>query len=258
MLARIKTIQKIDRTILPHAEKQTLIQIAILLFENNLTPTNQAIGDGIGENKDYIKNILTRLKSKGFINLIGRGKSRRVDIVWPKIFGNDQLPVTESFSNSQLPNTSIGNSQLPNRPPPPPTPILNKVVVVSLEKHGFDFGPVILEKLNRFSVEDQIAAIESTAANAKTNPSRYIEKILDNDCKGIKKIVPKLGTERLPSKLKLGDLINVDGFEATIIKREDDTGKPIFGAFINSENEWMAFDRLEQSVQLGWFGVIQN
>lgn len=175
MLSRIKQIQKIDRNTLPHAEKQALIQIAILIFENNLTPDNQTIGDGIGENKHYVKNILARLKSKGFINPIGRGKARRIDIIWEKVFGN-----------SKLPNYAVGNSQLPNKAPKSAPPLLNKVVVVLLEKYRFDFGPVILEKLSRFSDQDQIRAIESTKAYATSNPARYIEKILDNDCKGIR------------------------------------------------------------------------
>ena len=174
MLRYIKAIQKIDRDKLPHAEKQALIQIAILIFENNLTPDNQAIGDGIGENKDYVKNILTRLKSKGFINPIGRGKKRRIDIIWEKVFGN-----------SQLPNDLFSNSQLPNQAPKSDPPLLDNVVVVLLEKYGFDFGPVILEKLIRFPVSTQIKAIESTKAYSILNPARYIERILDNDCKGI-------------------------------------------------------------------------
>ena len=112
MLAHIKKIQKIDRHKLPHAEKQALIQIAILISENNLTPDNQTIGENIGENADYAKNLLSRLKSKGYIKLIGRGKKRRIEIIWAKIFGN-----------SQLPNYAVGNSQLPNQPLKPPTPI---------------------------------------------------------------------------------------------------------------------------------------
>jgi len=175
MITRIKQIQKIDRDTLPHAEKQTLIQIAILLFENNSNPDNQTIGDGIGENKDYVKNLLARLKSKGFIKLIGRGKNRKIDILWPKIFGN-----------SQLPNYAVGNSQLPNRAPKTAPPLLNKVVVVLLAKHSYEFGPATLKKLAEFSEQDQIRAIESTARNSKINPEMYLNRILDNDCKGIR------------------------------------------------------------------------
>lgn len=175
MLNRIKQIQKIDRDTLPHAEKQTLIQIAILLFENNSNPDNQTIGDGIGENKDYVKNLLARLKSKGFIKLIGRGKNRKIDILWPKIFGN-----------SQLPNYAVGNSQLPNRAPKTALPYINNVVVVLLAKHSYEFGPATLKKLTEFSEQDQIRAIKSTARNSKINPEMYLNRILDNGCKGIR------------------------------------------------------------------------
>lgn len=170
----IQAIQKIDRNKLPHAEKQILINIVIQESEGNKNPNNELLGSNIGENKDYAKNLLMRLKNKGFLNLKGRGKNRRIEIEWPKFFGNSQLP-NELFSNSQLPNMA----------PKIATPLLDNVVVVLLKKYGFDFGPVIIEKLIRFSVSDQLKAIESTKANAKSNPARYIERILDNDCKGI-------------------------------------------------------------------------
>ena len=171
----IQAIQKIDRTKLPHAEKQILINLTILASQGNKTPDNELLGNNIGETKDYAKNLVKRLKYKGFINPIGRGKKRRIDIIWEKVFGN-----------SQLPNDLFSKSQLPNQAPKSAPPLLNKVVVVLLEKYGFDFGPVIIEKLSRFSDQDQIRAIESTKAYATLNPARYIERILDNDCKGVR------------------------------------------------------------------------
>lgn len=171
----IQAIQKIDRTKLPHAEKQILINLTILGSQGNKTPDNELLGNNIGETKDYAKNLVKRLKYKGFINPIGRGKKRRIDIIWEKVFGN-----------SQLPNDLFSNSQLPNQSPKSSPPLLDNVVVVLLEKYGFDFGPVILEKLVRFPVSTQIKAIESTKAYSILNPARYIERILDNNCKGIR------------------------------------------------------------------------
>jgi len=186
----IKSIQKIDRKILPHAEKNLLVSILIHLGENgNIWPTNEQIGQRIGESKDYAKNLIMRLKNKGYLTITGRGKNRRISVIEQKIFGN-----------SQLPNQSFSNSQLPNQAPKPAPPLLNKVVVVLLEKYGFNFGPVVIEKLSRFSDQDQIRAIESTKAYATSNPARYIERILDNDCKGIilpdKPVVDQYAAER--------------------------------------------------------------
>lgn len=115
----IKSIQKTDRSILPHAEKNLLVSIAIHIGNgDHIWPNNEQLGKRIGENKDYVKNLLARLKKKGFIDMIGRGKSRTIKIVGGKIFGNSQLP-NHSVGNSQLP---VGNSQLPN----PATPIKRK------------------------------------------------------------------------------------------------------------------------------------
>ena len=106
----IKSIQKIDRKTLPHAEKNLLISIAIHLGDNgHIWPTNEQMGERIGENKDYIKNLLMRLKKKGFISIKGRGKSRDIKLTEANIFGNSQLP-NHANGNSQLP---VGNSQLP-------------------------------------------------------------------------------------------------------------------------------------------------
>jgi hypothetical protein len=106
----IKSIQKIDRKILPHAEKNLLISIVIHLGENNhIWPTNEQMGERIGESKDYIKNLIMRLKNKQFIKIEGRYKSRKIYLNDEKINGNSQLP-KQVNGNSQLP---VGNSQLP-------------------------------------------------------------------------------------------------------------------------------------------------
>lgn len=106
----IKSIQKTDRKVLPHAEKNLLISIAIHLGENgHIWPTNEQMGERIGESKDYVKNLLMRLKNKEYIAIEGRGKTRKIKIIEDNIFGNSQLP-NHANGNSQLPT---GNSQLP-------------------------------------------------------------------------------------------------------------------------------------------------
>ena len=112
----IKSIQKIDRKILPHTEKNLLISIAIHLGDNgHVWATNKQMGERIGESKDYVKNIIMRLKRKQFIKIEGYRKDRKIYLNDAKILSNSQLPKREN-SNSQLPKRkSIGNSQLPKR-----------------------------------------------------------------------------------------------------------------------------------------------
>lgn len=106
----IKSIQKIDRKTLPHAEKNLLISIAIHLGENDhIWPTNEQMGERIGESKDYVKNLIMRLKNKKYIKIEGRYKSRKIYLNEEKIIGNSQLP-KQANGNSQLPN---GNPELP-------------------------------------------------------------------------------------------------------------------------------------------------
>jgi hypothetical protein len=125
----IKSIQAIDRKILPHAEKNLLVSILIHLGENgNIWPNNEQIGKRIGESKDYAKNIIMRLKNKGYLQITGRGKKRKISVIEQKIFGNSQLPKSE-IGNSQLP---VGNSQLPTEP----LPIKRKEKKIIKEKSG--------------------------------------------------------------------------------------------------------------------------
>ena len=109
----IKSIQKIDRKILPHTEKNLLISIAIHLGDNgHIWATNKQMGKRIGESKDYVKNIIMRLKRKQFIKIEGYRKDRKIYLNDAKILSNSQLPKREN-SNSQLPKRENGNSQLP-------------------------------------------------------------------------------------------------------------------------------------------------
>jgi len=96
----IKSIQKIDRKTLPHAEKNLLISISIHLGENDhIWPTNEQMGERIGESKDYVKNLIMRLKNKKYIKIEGRYKSRKIYLNEEKIIGNSQLP----SGNPELP-----------------------------------------------------------------------------------------------------------------------------------------------------------
>jgi len=133
----IKSIQKIDRKILPHTEKNLLISIAIHLGDNgHIWATNQQMGERIGESKDYVKNIVMRLKCKQFIKIKGRHKERKIYLNEAKILGNSQLPKRKSIGNSQLPKRENGNSQLPTGNSQLPAYIKEKEKNKTKEKSG--------------------------------------------------------------------------------------------------------------------------
>lgn len=76
--SRVRSIIKIDRATLPPAEKIILIYIS--LAGNNLNSpirrSNEQIAADIGESTDYVKNMLMRLKNKGFVEIEGRSPAR--------------------------------------------------------------------------------------------------------------------------------------------------------------------------------------
>lgn len=208
-----------------------------ILSDGGVKTTIEQISNGIGEEVRNVKDHIKQLKQKNIL----RVKAGRYPVFYLKF----------SIERHSVPlNNSIERHSVPLNPPPAPTPIIDNVVVVCLEKHGFEFGPIILEKLGRFPVEDQIAAIESTAANAKTNPSRYIEKILDNDCKGIKIVQKQTAAHKTKniSVLKIGDQVDYNGFILEITQREKND-KIEYGAFRNDTGTWIDFAWLDQMVQ---------
>ena len=127
------------------------------------------IANGIGEEQRNVKEHIKKLKKLNILNV----KPGKYPVFYLKI-------LIEPYS------VPLNDLIVPYSVPLNPTTLLDNVVVVLLEKYGFDFGPVILEKLIRFPVSTQIKAIESTKAYSTLNPARYIERILDNDCKGIR------------------------------------------------------------------------
>lgn len=149
--------------------------IIYFLLEQQMTKdggfktTIAEIATGIGEDKRNIKEHIKKLKQKNILHV----KTGRYPVFYFKF----------SMVHHSVP---LNDSIVPYSVPLKPATYINNVVVVLLEKYGFDFGPMILEKLIRFPVSTQIKAIESTKAYSILNPARYIERILDNDCKGIR------------------------------------------------------------------------
>jgi len=127
------------------------------------------IADGIGEEQRNVKEHIKKLKKLNILNV----KPGKYPIFYLKI-------LIEHYS------VPLNDLIVPYSVPLNPTTLLNKVVVVLLAKHGYEFGPATLKKLAEFSEQDQIRAIKSTARNSRINPEMYLNRILDNGCKGIR------------------------------------------------------------------------
>lgn len=170
----IREINKLSSDILSPAKFKILVEIAMQAAENgNVLAKNKELSIKTGIKPNSVKVLMSQMKKDGFIRAEKIDGLRTINLM-------DHSNGKRLMVINQIPEKV--NGDLPFSSPP----LLDKVVVVLLEKYRFDFGPVTLEKLSRFSVSDQIKAIESTKAYATSNPARYIERILDNDCKGIR------------------------------------------------------------------------
>lgn len=160
-----KNIKAVGKLIIHFLSEQTDID-----KDGGIKTTVNQIADGIGEAPKNVRNNIYALKDNNILKIKG-GR-------YPRFY----LKISICPNKVKL-NTPISpyKGKLKD-----PTYYIDNVVVVLLEKYGFDFGPVTLEKLSGFKISDQLKAIESTKLNAKSNPEVYIGKILDNNCKGIK------------------------------------------------------------------------
>lgn len=170
----IREINKLSSDILSPAKFKILVEIAIQAAENgNVLAKNKELSIKTGIKPNSVKVLMSQMKKDGFIRPEKNDGLRTINLLDHST--GKRLMVINQTSEKV-------NGDLPFSAPP----LLNKVVVVLLEKYGFDIGPVQAEKLNHFDVETQLSAIESTKQNSTSNPVKYLDRILDNDCKGIK------------------------------------------------------------------------
>lgn len=108
ILALLKIIDQFPRKILPHAEKTLLRNIAIFQGDNEyIWPNNQQLADRIGEDIDYAKQLLSRLKRKKLIKIEGRGKKRKIYF--------DEAAVLKLFRDRVSPKKQVCDRVSPNR-----------------------------------------------------------------------------------------------------------------------------------------------
>lgn len=170
----IREINKLPAEILSPAKFKILVEIAMQIAESGKSSIkNKELSIKTAIRPSSIKVLISQLKKDGFIQIEKINGLRTINL--PNRICEKRLMVINQTSEKV-------NGDLPFSAPP----YINNVVVVLLAKHGYEFGPATLKKLAEFSEQDQIRAIESTARNSKTNPEMYLNRILENGCKGIK------------------------------------------------------------------------
>jgi len=170
----IREINKLPAEILSPAKFKILVEIAMQIAESGKSSIkNKELSIKTAIRPSSIKVLISQLKKDGFIQIEKINGLRTINL--PNQICEKRLMVINQISEKV-------NGDLPFSAPP----LLNNVVVVLLAKHGYEFGPATLKKLAEFSEQDQIRAIESTARNSKTNPEMYLNRILENGCKGIR------------------------------------------------------------------------
>lgn len=176
VLNTIKSIQAIDRKKLSHTEKNLLIAIAI--DENASRFNNEELGKLIGENKDYVKNLLMRLKRKKYLRTEGRGKNRQVFSNYQLPNSNSELPNNDKTVTTSYQNSENSNSELPNKI----TPIIYKrrykerrnVVVSISEKYCFKIDDKLMGLLIEDDDKSLIDLFEYTKNKKPDNPNAFM------------------------------------------------------------------------------------
>lgn len=170
----IREINKLPAEILSPAKFKILVEIAMQIAESGKSSIkNKELSIKTAIRPSSIKVLISQLKKDGFIQIEKINGLRTINL--PNRICEKRLMVINQTSEKV-------NGDLPFSAPP----YINNVVVVLLAKHGYEFGPATFKKLAEFSEQDQIRAIESTARNSKVNPEMYLNRILENGCKGIK------------------------------------------------------------------------
>lgn len=104
----IKTIQSTDKKELNHTQKNLLVAILIRFGQRgNIGFNNDEIGSWIGEDGEYIKNILSKLKAKKYLKIEGRKSNRKI-YPGPKLFRDSQSQ-TKKVRDSQSPNVTTSH-----------------------------------------------------------------------------------------------------------------------------------------------------
>lgn len=208
LVETVRKIQSINRTILNHTLKNLLINIVMHFCSGSDTQlSNEFLGREINESADYVKNLLSKLKLKKYLEITGRGRNRKI-LPGENLFrdcqsltdllGDWQSRNGSEFGDCQSPNNDIGDHGSRNLGNPTSAPINNRrykerrnVVVVLSEKFEFDFDDELRELLIQHWPEKDVGnfggMIENlfkyTTAKSTDNPYGYIKKAITGNWK---------------------------------------------------------------------------
>lgn len=151
---------------------------------------NSKIGEWIGEESEYVKNLLSKLKYKKYLKIKGRQSNRKI-YLGPKIirdWGSRDRQKESETRDSQSPTR---DSQSPSIKDKEHKENYNNVVVVLFEEYGWNFKNSTVELFSELDSKKYLDVLEYVCSKAKSNPEGFLVKILESGSNVPKYVPPK-------------------------------------------------------------------
>lgn len=187
----IKSIQSTDKNELNHTLKNLLIAM-LIRFGNRkyIDFNNSKIGEWIGEESEYVKNLLSKLKYKKYLKIKGRQSNRKI-YLGPKIIRDWESRDRQKESETRDSQSPTRDSQSPSIKDKEHKENYNNVVVVLFEEYGWNFKNSTVELFSKLDPKKYLDVLEYVRSKAKSNPEGFIVKILESGSNVPKYVPPK-------------------------------------------------------------------
>lgn len=187
----IKSIQSIDKNELNHTLKNLLIAM-LIRFGNRkyIDFNNSKIGEWIGEESEYVKNLLSKLKYKKYLKIKGRQSNRKI-YLGPKIIRDWESQDRKKESETRDYQSPTRDSQSPSIKDKEHIENYNNVVVVLFEEYGWNFKNSTVELFSKLDPKKYLDVLEYSRSKAKSNPEGFLVKILESGSNVPKYVPPK-------------------------------------------------------------------
>lgn len=134
---------------------------------------NSKIGEWINEDEGYIKNLLSKLKTKKYLRIEGRKSNRKI-YLGPKLVRDSQSQTTTKDNSVRDSQSPVRDSQSPSYNKEKENKENNDVVVLLALKYGFNFDEKIIELLSKDDEKSLIDLFEYTRSKKPDNPNAFI------------------------------------------------------------------------------------
>jgi hypothetical protein len=179
----IKKIQSTDRKKLNHTLKDLLIAMLIRFGKRGYIDfDNSKIGEWINEEGEYVKNLLSKLKTKKYLIIEGRKSNRKI-YPGPKLVRDCESRTTSKIDSVRDSQSPVRDSQSPSYKKNKENKENNDVVVSLSSKYGFKFDKEIIEMLDGYPDKKLIDLFEYTKSKQPDNPNGFIFDAVKYDWK---------------------------------------------------------------------------